>query len=366
MKIKRKIFLAGAAALLLLSSMTAGLAAPQTGGETAGNAGIQPAQAAAHKVCLMWQQPKPEQKKLIFPGRPAGVNVVSPCWFNIADEQGKITAIAEADPAYVRAAKQSGMKIWPLVTSGGFDAKTTAKLLRNPEGREKAAANLVRLAKLYELDGLNLDFENISYRDRDALTSFVTELSRELHKASLTVSVDITAPSADPDWSMCYDRKALAAQADYVMLMSYDEYYAGSSKAGPVAELSWVAEGIRATLQEGVPKEKLLLGMPLYMRLWSEKDGRAKSRTLHMPEAQQLWQQKQAKRSWVPESGLYYYEYTEQGTRYRVWQEDARSLALKSALISQYDLAGAALWKKGVETEDVWPVLAAALENAER
>ena len=39
---------------------------------------------------------------------------------------------------------------------------------------------------------------------------------------------------------------------------------------------------------------------------------------------------------------------------YRVWQEDARSLALKSALVSRYDLAGRAYWRKGFEDPEIW------------
>lgn len=324
------------------------------------------AQVTKEKVCLMWQQPKPEEQRLTFPGRPAGVNVVSPCWFTIASAKGEVRSIAVADMNYVRAAKKTGMKIWPLVTNSSFDPAVTHALLQNPAGRQRAARELVRLVRLYELDGLNLDFENIGAADRDGLTSFVGELTDALHAASAVVSIDVTAPSDDPQWSLCYDRPALAGKVDYLMLMGYDEHSPGYGAAGSVASLPWVEKGIRDILASGVPADKLVLGMPLYMRLWSEKDGQVKGRTLHMPEADSLWQQKKAPRKWLADIGQYYYSYEEDGTRYRVWQEDARSLALKAAFISRYDLAGAALWKKGVESSDVWPVLAAELENSVR
>ncbi len=346
---RRWLFLVGTLTAMFLMPLS-GAAAAQT--------------AAPEKVCVAWQQPKPEETKLTFPGRPEGVNVISPCWFTITDEQGNIGSLAEADKEYVKAAKATGMKIWPLVTNG-FEAERTTKLLQNPAGRQRAAQELVRLVREYQLDGINLDFENIAAADRDGLTSFVRELSEELHKVSATVSIDVTVPSDGllaEYWSRCYDREALSRSVDYVMLMAYDEYSAGSSKAGTVASLPWVEQGIQATLQEGVPPQKLLLGMPLYMRLWSNQDGKVRSKTLHMPEAQLLWQQKKASRTWRNDLGQYYFAYTDHGTRYQVWQEDARSLALKSALIGRYHLAGAALWKKGVETPDVWPVVAAALK----
>ena len=344
----RRLWLAG---IFLLFFVSVAGAAPAADG------------SPPEKVSLMWQQPKPEETRLIFPGRPAGVNVISPCWFAIVDAQGKITSIADA--AYVQAAKASGLKIWPLVTNS-FDPELTHALLASPLARHRVAGELVQLVQQYGLDGINLDFENIAAADRDALTSFVSELAASLHAAGAAVSVDVTVPAADPDWSLCYDRAALAAAVDYLMLMGYDEHIPGGAESGSVASLPWVERGIGETLASGVPAGKLVLGMPLYMRLWSEKDGKVHGRTLHMPEADALWQEKKVSRQWLPSAGQYYYEYTESGTRYRVWQEDARSLALKAAFIIRYDLAGAALWKKGVETPDVWPVLAAALADASR
>ena len=288
--------------------------------------------------------------------------MISPCWFQIQDANGQIGTLAEPDRAYVQAAKKSGMKIWPLVTNGSFDPELTAKLLENPAGRQRAAAELVRLVKEYGLDGINFDFENIRDEDRDKLTRFVGELSGALHQAGTTVSMDVTVPTDTANWSRCYDRAALAQAVDYLMLMAYDEHTPGATAAGSVASLPWVERGIAAVLTEGVPAEKLVLGMPLYMRLWRESGGEVQGRTLHMDEAQSLWQEKKASRRWLEDCGQYYYAYHENGSWYRVWQEDARSLALKGALIRRYDLAGAALWKKGVETPDVWPVVAAAVQ----
>ena len=143
--------------------------------------------------------------------------------------------------------------------------------------------------------------------------------------------------------------------------MAYDEHGAGASEAGPVASLPWVERGLEATLEE-VPPEKLLLGMPLYMRIWEEKGGQLQSvKTLYMEKAEQLLKEKKPVRYWQPELGLYYFEYREGGSLYRVWQEDRRSLTLKAALISRYDLAGAAFWRAGHETADVWPVLDAVI-----
>ncbi len=313
-------------------------------------------------IRLLWQREFGRKEDVLEPPAASGVNVISPCWFVVADEKGTIKAYeGKADRRYSDAAHAKGYKVWALVGNGGFDPDVTGRFLANPQGQETAIKNLLKMAETCKLDGFNIDFENINLEDRDRLTAFVKAAARAFHQKGLTVSMDVTIPGGSPNWSLCYDRRALAESLDYLALMAYDEHGAGASEAGPVASLPWVERGLEATLEE-VPPEKLLLGMPLYMRIWEEKGGQLQSvKTLYMEKAEQLLKEKKPVRYWQPELGLYYFEYREGGSLYRVWQEDRRSLALKAALISRYDLAGAAFWRAGHETADVWPVLDAVI-----
>ena len=145
------------------------------------------------------------------------------------------------------------------------------------------------------------------------------------------------------------------------MLMAYDEHGAASEVSGSVASLPWVEDGIQKTLQEGVPEKKLILGMPLYMRLWQETKGKVKAKTLSMAQAEKVIQEKGLVPVWLSKEGQYYFEYQEKNNRYRVWQENRRSLALKASLVNRYNLAGGAYWRSTLETEDVWPALAETL-----
>ena len=152
---------------------------------------------------------------------------------------------------------------------------------------------------------------------------------------------------------------------DYIAVMAYDEHGQSSPEAGSVASLDWVERGLQATLDE-VPPEKLLLGMPLYMRRWEEENGRlVKASTLTMEEARLLLTEEKPSRRWLPEAGQYYFEYHSGACLCRVWQEDARSLALKATLVNRYNLAGAAFWRRGHETADIWPTVMAALDTAQ-
>ncbi|WP_462331600.1 glycosyl hydrolase family 18 protein [Schwartzia sp. (in: firmicutes)] len=326
----------------------------------AGGAGI------SGRVGLVWQPRIDDGKDMSEGAKLPGINVASPCWFRIISEDGTLgDAALSPDKDYVKNAQKRGYKVWALV-SNSFDPDMTHILLHNQAACNRAVSEIVYAAKEYKLDGINLDFENMEEEDRDAFSKFVSKLGAALHKEGKTFSVDVTFPGGSPNWSLCYDRAAIAAEADYVMVMAYDEHPSGSKTSGSVASLSWVENGVQAMLRE-VPSDKLVLGMPLYSRIWTESDGTVSDvETLWMAQADRLVKEKKLARVWDMDAGQYYFEYKKGGRTCRVWQENARSIALKAALISRYDLAGAALWRMGFETDDVWPVLAAELENSQR
>lgn len=306
-----------------------------------------------------WQAPGEKESRLVQREKLPGIDVLSPSWFIIENAQGKIKT-RHGSVKYVRQAHNKGYQVWALITNN-FDPKMTSKLLDSPLARKRVIAQMEQLAKDYELDGFNLDFENINPADKDKLTDFVEEISKALKHQGLIISIDVTIPSNSGYWSKCYDRKAIAEVVDYMMLMAYDEHGAGSEVSGSVASLPWVEDGIQKTLQEGVPEKKLILGMPLYMRLWQETKGKVKAKTLSMAQADKVIQEKGLVPVWLSKEGQYYFEYQEKNTRYRVWQENRRSLALKASLVNRYNLAGGAYWRSTLETEDVWPALSETL-----
>lgn len=306
-----------------------------------------------------WQAPGEKESRLVQREKLPGIDVLSPSWFIIGNAQGKIKT-RHGSVKYVRQAHNKGYQVWALITNN-FDPQMTSKLLDNPMARKRVIAQMEQLAKDYELEGFNLDFENINPADKDKLTDFVEEISKALKPQGLIISIDVTIPSNSGYWSKCYDRKAIAEVVDYMMLMAYDEHGAGSEVSGSVASLPWVEDGIQKTLQEGVPEAKLILGMPLYMRTWQETKGKVKAKTLSMAQADKAIQEKGLVPVWLSKEGQYYFEYQEKNTRYRVWQENRRSLALKASLVNRYNLAGGAYWRSTLETEDVWLALSETL-----
>ncbi|MFA6850049.1 MAG: glycosyl hydrolase family 18 protein [Selenomonadaceae bacterium] len=306
------------------------------------------------KINLVWQPTFEKENNVAEIPKIDGVNVVSPCWFAIDTVQGHINS-SVANREYVRKAHEKGYKVWALITNS-FDDEMTSDLFKNKAVQRHIIQQMELLAYSYNLDGFNLDFENIKDEDKDCLTSFVQDIAVAMKNKNKSISIDVTVPGKVSNWSACYDRKALGKIVDYVILMAYDENSRLSKRSGSVASLPWVERGLVTTLKD-VPAEKVILGVPLYMRRWEEIHGTVLARTLTMKEAEKIIADKKLQPVWLEKEKQYYFEYGEKEKKYRVWQENAKSLKYKSALVGKYKLAGIASWRKGFEQPDVWPVL---------
>jgi len=216
---------------------------------------------------------------------------------------------------------------------------------------------ILAYASLYKLDGINLDFENIYLKDKDAYTQFVREITPLLREQGLVVSVAVGVPGGSETWSLSHDRKALGETVDYVCVMTYDQNW---PNMGSSAQLDWVEDRLVATLRE-VPPEKLLLGIPLYTRIWSEEvvDGKVNISYLAALTIDGAWkrvEENDATVVWNPIHGQYHATYEKDGKTMKMWIEDADAVNYKTSLIHKYNLAGACVWAANFANESVWPV----------
>lgn len=289
---------------------------------------------------------------------PPGLDIISPTWFSIVDGQGTIES--KADISYIKWAHENNLAVWALIDNS-FDPDITHEFLSSSETRDKIIRQILMYAELFQLDGINIDFENIYLKDKDLLVQFVRELTPILHEAGIAVSMDITVKSTSPNWSLCYDRKELGKVVDYLILMAYDEHWATSPISGSVASIGWVEQGI-VTLLEDVPPEKVILGLPFYTREWEETPTESgniavKSRALSMAQVKQILKENDTHMSWDERAGQNFAYYTKGDSVFKIWVEDEQSIKLKAALINKYGLAGAAAWRKGFEEPVIWEVL---------
>jgi len=316
------------------------------------------------RINLTWEQVvsrNPDTSKL---GEMPGLNVVSPTWFHFKDEQGNLKNLASDQ--YVKWAHGRGYQVWALF-SNDFDPDLTRTVLSSYDTRMHVIRQLVSYAELYDLQGINIDFENVYLADKPLVTQFVRELTPFLHEQGLVVSIDVTIRGGSEMWSLFLDREALGKTVDYMMVMTYDEHWASSPKAGSVASLPWTEKGIADIIAyDHVPASKLLIGVPYYTRIWSEQtvDGKKKvsSKAVGMETIQKLIQEKKLTPVYDAATGQDYVEYQEDGALKRIWIENETSMKARAELVKKYDLAGIASWRRGFETAEIWEVIASTLE----
>lgn len=317
-----------------------------------------PPQLTAGKINMVWDMTYSKHNIELFSSNTPGIDVISPTWFEIVDREGTIKN--RATPDYVEKAHQNGWQVWALFSNAFSDIEGTSMILNNSDKRQEIIRSILAYASLYKLDGINLDFENIYKKDKDAYTQFVREFYPLAKEQGLYVSVDVTVPDGSDTWSKCFDRRALAESVDYVCLMTYDQHWASSPKAGSTAELQWVEDNLNKTLTE-VPAEKLLLGIPLYTRLWTVEvvDGQTKvsSKALNITNAWKEIDDNEAVVAWNDSLGQYHANYEKDGKTYQMWVEDADAVNMKSSLVHRYDLAGTCVWAANFADERVFYIL---------
>ena len=281
-----------------------------------------------------------------------GVNTISPTWFSVIGNDGSISSLA--DSTYVETAHQRGLEVWGLVDNFNTEVDITA-VLSATTSRQNLISQLIDQALQYDLDGINVDFETLPEEAGEAYIEFIRELSIECRNNSLVLSTDNTVPR---DFSAHYDRAAQGEVVDYFIIMGYDEHYVGS-EPGSVASLGFEREGIELTIEEGVPADKIISGVPFYTRLWmTSESGEVTSEAIGMNQADETLEANGVTSNWSEETSQDYAEYYDsEGNFYQIWLENENSLAEKAKLVPEYQLAGIAAWKLGFERSSIWEIL---------
>lgn len=311
------------------------------------------------KVNLVWHQIDYQEMNSQFAEDTAditGVNVISPTWYFLADSAGEITSFADAD--YVKAAHKKNMQVWALISNFSADVDSTT-LLASRAARQKVQNYLIGQAKEIGFDGINIDFEGIAQEAGCDYVQFIRELSILCRKNGIILSVDVPVPM---DFSKYYNREELGNVCDYVIMMGYDEHYAGSDIVGSVASMDFEETGIQNMLTE-VSKDKLISAIPFYTRLWYTEtlaDGTTNvtSEAYSMDNIEALLTEKGVTAAYDESTGQQYAEWTDSDGKFcQVWLEDENSIAARAALVSKYELSGIAEWVLGREQSWVWDAI---------
>ena len=279
-----------------------------------------------------------------------GINIVSPAFFHLNNEGELEENVGQEGENYIDWAHNNGYKVWAMVQNAGSGMMdVTSEIMNHYESRKNLIEGIVNYCIEYELDGINIDFENMKKEDIDLFSRFIIELEPRLKEIGAVLSVDVTAPDGADTWSLCFDRTVLGDVADYLIFMGYDQYGGSSNIAGTTAGYDWLELNINKFLQTyAVESDKLVLAIPLYARLWTlDSDGNVEGQTaLPMNEIDETIPS-DAERKWDEENG----------ETKKIWIEDIDSLKEKISLINKYKLGGVAAWELGMESDGVWQMI---------
>lgn len=316
-------------------------------------------------IHLTWEAVYTKNPKTSSMPDMPGVNILSPTWFELENEKGKVKNLASKE--FASWASEEGYKLWGLF-SNAFDPDLTHAALQSFDTRKAIIGQLVSFSKQYKMEGINIDIENVNEEDGPLITQFIREASAAFHQEGLIVSMDITFISSSGNWSAFYEREKLAEIVDYLVVMAYDEHWATSPIAGSVASIPWVENNLQQLL-EIVPNEQLILGVPLYTRIWEENEaGEISSKAVSMSKVKEWLEDKNAQPRYDADTGQNYAEHYDEEERklYKVWLEDELSLSKRAELAMDYELAGVATWSRYFADETAWTALKMEDENEEK
>lgn len=290
------------------------------------------------------------------------INTVSPTCFDLTDD-GHLFINNIFDQEFVNNMHEQGVKVTPFLSNHWGRKKAQAALAKS----EILASEVAEAVMKYNLDGVNVDLENLQVKDKDKLTDFVRILREKLPEEKIvSVAVAANPKKLTKTWIAAYDYVELAKHADYLVLMAYDEHSAGGSE-GPVASIGFVEESVKVIL-ENVSRDKVVLGIPLYGRYWQNGAERGGEAVVIAQVERISARYKKSIPVYDEETGTVKVtidvesgdkkayingRYLEEGT-YTIWYENENSISRKLQVMNQYGLRGAGLWALGNENDEFW------------
>lgn len=307
-----------------------------------------------YDICMAWHQVTNASANgglLNLLNSTKGVNTISPTWFSVKDNKGNISSLA--DETYVQRAHNAGVEVWGLCSDFSKEIDI-AVVLANTASRERLENKLLSMAIEYNLDGLNIDFENIKEESGEDFIQFVREMAVKCSNNGIVLSINDYVPVSYREY---YNYEEQGEVADYVVIMAYDEHYSGSEEAGSVSSIGFVNDAV-SKITSMVSEERVIMALPFYTRLWKLSNEGLTSAAYSMSGAQSILDDRGVKPSWDTATGQYYAEYQEGGATFQIWLEEEKSIEEKLKAVTQSGVHNVSFWRLGFEKTEVWNTVA--------
>lgn len=276
---------------------------------------------------------------------------ISPFWYQFTGSPSPGLFPGAEDMEIVNYAHTHGIKVIPTIRDDA--GVSPSVVINNSSLRAQHIANLVNLTVSMNYDGIDIDYEGLKASDRNAFSTFMSELGTALHARNKLLTMAAAAKTSEPgnwDGAIAHDYVALGQSCDRIRIMCYD--YSGPwTTPGPIAPITWVDQVIAFAVTV-IPKDKVVLGIPFYGYDWPS-DGKEVSYTGAMALASQYG----ATVQWDTASNSPYFNYVVNGVSHSVWFENAQSLTPKLAVTQKYGIRGVCAWRLGNEDPEDWNVI---------
>lgn len=287
------------------------------------------------------------------------INQIATDTYN-TDATGNLSGLIPTDQ--ISYANSKGIDAYAMIANN-FDGSITKTLLEAPANRTNLVNNILQAVRANNYKGVNIDLEGVYYYDRSYFTAFITELYNTLHPLGYKVTVAVPAKTIDKltdNWSGAYDYPQIANYSDEIVIMTYDEHYAGGTQ-GPIASTGWVQNVINYAVNY-IPKQKILLGLAAYGYDWPSTGTWATA--YGVSQAYNVAASYGAQVKWDSVSNTPYFNYTDSSNIYHsVWFENSTSIAYKLDMVNNNNLGGVAIWRIGLENSDYWTTIKTKLNK---
>ena len=282
-----------------------------------------------------------------------GLNVIAPTWFSLTDNEGNFRSFASEQ--YVKRAHDKGLKVWGVWDNFNYRNETgsevsTYQVLSSTEKRKALETAIINTSLELGLDGVNLDFEELTADAGKYYVQFIRELSVLTRANNLILSVDNYMPNSGNTF---YRLDVQGEFADYVILMGYDEHWHGCKDPGSVASIGFVTDGIEKALEK-VPAQKLVNALPFYTILWKTEGTEVTDSYVTLNNMDDFLARMGKEPAWDEETCQYYAEWESGDALYQIWIEDEASLKTKLNVMGAHKLGGVAVWRLGYGTKGAW------------
>ncbi|WP_079508663.1 LysM peptidoglycan-binding domain-containing protein [Mesobacillus jeotgali] len=276
-------------------------------------------------------------------------------------EEGELLELQ--DTIVLQGAKRTNTS--PLLTitneaDGSFNSDRAAAILRNSAVQDTLLTNVLAKMRNKGYTGLNIDFEYVYPEDRENYNNFLRKAASRMHSQGYTLSTALAPKQRGDQEGLLYeahDYKAHGQITDFVIIMTYEWGWSGG-RPWAIAPISEVRKVLDYAVT-AIPREKILMGVPLYGRDWRIPWVQGTyARTVTPKGAVELAAQQRVNIKYNETYQSPFFRYTDEtGQEHEVWYEDARSVQAKYDTVKKYGLRGVSFWVLGPSFPQNWPVL---------